>query len=59
MPLSKARNRERMRQYRLHDKENTGYVQPAAPDDNLFKRVVLESGEIVQIDADGYPVYDE
>ncbi len=28
MPLSKSRNRDRMRQIRLHASKKTGYVQP-------------------------------
>lgn len=35
MPLSKARNRERMRQLRLHASENTGFVQPIASEEKI------------------------
>lgn len=41
MPLSKAKNRDRMRDIRLHAKKKHGVVQPKAP---------------IVVDADGNPI---
>lgn len=66
MPLSKARNRERMRLIRLHKATSPPYqsnsVQPKTYDEALqIGRERMVSGHIpsVQIDADGNPIYDD
>ena len=51
MPLSKQRNRDRMRELRLHTKKTTEPVQPK-PSDTEDKPTDIE-----YIDADGHPVY--
>ena len=43
MPLSKAKNRDRMRKLRLHRKKSIGVVQPKTP---------------IYVDADGNAVYE-
>ena len=52
MPLSKERNRERMRAVRLHASE----IPP-------FRKVVqpkpIERVEAIQVDADGNRIYDD
>ena len=67
MPLSKVRNRERMRQARLHAKEAMGVVQP-----KLYNPAKHRPGDIVlvqrgkrfqtvtipKLDADGNPMPD-
>ena len=45
MPLSKARNRERMRQFRLHAKTDAVVVQPNVPLYNLY--TTYQSTELV------------
>ena len=57
MPLSKVRNRERMREFRLHKATSTPQgikrVQPKPSD------ISVEHTDIDYIDADGNPVYDD
>ncbi len=67
MPLSKARNRERMRQLRLHQKVESVVVQPDIP---LYNAMVHKAGDTVRVwrgkrlmtvtipelDADGQPM---
>ncbi len=64
MPLSKARNRARMREFRLHVKKDDIDVQPNVP---LYDPSIHKSGDIVRVwdgsivtllplDADGYPI---
>ncbi len=57
MPLSKARNRDRMREYRLHKRllsvTGANGVQPK-PLIIIDKPIGVE-----YIDGDGYPVYDD
>lgn len=43
MPLSKAKNRERMRELRLHNKQSTGCVQPK------IQGLVLKGNRIIGI----------
>ncbi len=45
MPLSKKRNRYRMREIRLHAKKKDAVVQPKTPEVPVY------------VDADGNPVY--
>ncbi len=47
MPLSKVKNRDRMREIRLHAKKKHGVVQPQTANKPLY------------VDADGNPVYQE
>ena len=56
MPLSKARNRDRMREIRLHSKITTAPVQP----EELIDTPELDDmpSNIEYIDADGNPVYE-
>lgn len=69
MPLSKARNRERMRQFRLHAPKRVELVQPNIPLYNPMKhgvgdRVLVQRGKhlvdivIPELDADGQPIYE-
>ena len=55
MPLSKARNRDRMREIRLHTKNDTEVVQP----NHIDKVDDSETPGVEYVDADGYPVYNE
>ena len=57
MPLSKERNRERMKEFRLHKQlsplSRVNPVQPKVPD------MVDKPPDIDYVDADGYPVYGD
>ena len=57
MPLSKQRNRDRMRQARLHTRVDTDPVQPNEPTDSAEVNDIPP--EIEYVDAEGYPVYSE
>ena len=71
MPLSKARNKARMKAIRLHAKIEEGVVQPkAVPLYNPMKhragdRVMIQRGNrlietvIPDLDGDGNPIYDD
>ena len=50
MPLSKVRNRERMREFRLHRQ----HCPPQRLNDVQPKPVIK-----VEVDADGQPIYDD
>ena len=53
MPLSKAKNRERMKELRLHAKKRHEVVQPKP---SVTPNMYLTIPQYV--DADGNPVYD-
>lgn len=62
MPLSKARNRERMRQIRLHERLKRASVQPIDAVSLSVKREgygKASSTVIPELDADGNPIYEE
>ena len=69
MPLSKKRNRDRMRDIRLHAKIDTVPVQPieivhcpiCGKESHLCRCPGIDRGSFAQyvIDADGNPIYDE
>ena len=66
MPLSKKRNRDRMRQSRLHKAHSPPYqskgVQPKTRDEALrMGRERMANGYIpsIEIDADGNPIYED
>lgn len=59
MPLSKQRNRDRMKQIRLHAKIVTPVVQPepiVAPWDWVQEHTYYS--ENIELDADGNPIPD-
>ena len=67
MPLSKARNRDRMKQSRLHAKDNTEDVQPKPTLEDILKanptvsmsvkkRLAIQAG--IEFDIDGNPIYE-
>lgn len=67
MPLSKARNRERMRLIRLHAKKQGEVVQPKLYNPMRHRpgdRVLVQRGKrlietvIPELDADGHPMPD-
>ena len=68
MPLSKQRNRDRMRETRLHAKKSIVFVQPkpdigsilrANPTMSLSvrKRLAVQAG--IEFDADGNVIYED
>ena len=57
MPLSKAKNRDRMRESRLHAKKDTVPVQPK-PSLYGWNKAIQEMAGIEGVDADGNPVYE-
>ena len=57
MPLSKQRNKDRMREIRLHAKKLTAPVQPK-PSDESGNSTDIEYAGVEYIDADGNPVYE-
>jgi len=65
MPLSKARNRERMRKSRLHKHISSPYqsnpVQPIidAVSPSIQREGYGKASSTVQIDADGNPIWEE
>ena len=70
MPLSKVKNRERMRQIRLHKRHLSPYqskpVQPRPieadryeANDRALQGLPRGVKEILYLDADGNPVYNE
>jgi len=66
MPLSKQKNKERMREFRLHNKESLPFVQPKIdiPLYNPTKhkagdKVRMSTGQIIvipELDLDGNPI---
>ena len=56
MPLSKEKNRERMREIRLHAKKHIEVVQPDVVELPLVSDE--DRAGVVYIDADGNPVYE-
>ncbi len=63
MPLSKARNRDRMRQSRLHKQISplTG-SEPVQPEAVSFGAIADSTARdiipVIQVDADGNPIYE-
>ncbi len=51
MPLSKVKNRDRMREIRLHAKKKHAVVQPKPS-------IYIEEDKPARLDADGQPVYE-
>ena len=56
MPLSKQRNRDRMREIRLHKAKSPPYQIKAVQPKHIDK--VDDSPSVEYIDADGNPVYE-
>lgn len=71
MPLSKKRNSARMRQARLHGKENTGIRKTVQPKyvvrpamimlkaDDVASTTTTNASSQVWVDADGNPIYED
>ena len=58
MPLSKKRNKDRMRQFRLHKR-----LSPLSQSKDVQPKHIIEEQhdqlKIIEYDADGYPIYED
>lgn len=61
MPLSKDKNRERMKRIRLHKRLSDLIVQPKPIVEHYTGKVTVPSqaSNCVGLDADGNPIYDD